>query len=112
MASESAMASHAQGRLSAGGSLRWLICALLFFATTINYVDRVTMSVLESTLQQDIGWTKAQWGQINAAFLFTYALGSLTAGWMMDRLGSRLGFSIVLVLWSLIAAAHALAHNV
>ncbi|HZZ27177.1 MAG TPA: MFS transporter [Pirellulales bacterium] len=104
-------AATATGMWSNGG-LRWLICALLFFATTINYVDRVTMSVLESALQKDIGWTSSQWGYINASFLLTYAFGSLFAGWMMDKLGVRIGFSIALISWSLITAVHALAHNV
>jgi ACS family hexuronate transporter-like MFS transporter len=89
-----------------------LICALLFFATTINYVDRVTMSVLESKIQKDIGWNDQQWGAINAAFLLTYAFGSLLAGWMVDKLGSRRGYAIILTLWSLVAAGHALARTV
>src|SRR5262249_9797280 len=87
------------------------ICGLLFFATTINYVDRVTMSVMESTLKQEFGWDAAQWSYINASFLAAYALGSLLAGWMMDRLGTRLGYSISLIVWSLMAAAHALAKS-
>jgi ACS family hexuronate transporter-like MFS transporter len=92
--------------------LRWVICTLLFFATTINYMDRVTMSVLEPVLQKDIGWSEQEWGFINAAFLLTYALGALFAGWMMDKLGTRRGYAIILTVWSLVAAGHALARNV
>ena len=97
---------------AAGSGLRWVICGLLFFATTINYVDRVTMSVLEPDLRTKIGWSDDQWGDINAAFMLAYAIGSLLAGWMMDKLGTRLGFTISLVVWSLVTAAHAFAQNV
>src|SRR5262245_32139523 len=85
-----------------GIGIRWIICGLLFFATTINYVDRVTMSVLEPDLRTKIGWSADQWGDINAAFMLAYAIGSLLAGWMMDKLGTRLGFTISLVVWSLV----------
>ncbi|HEX3598948.1 MAG TPA: MFS transporter [Lacipirellulaceae bacterium] len=93
------------------GSYRWIICALLFFATTINYTDRAVLGVLEPELRNTIGWDGTQYGLINAAFMIAYAFGSLGAGWMMDAIGVRLGFSISLVVWSLTAAAHALAHN-
>jgi ACS family hexuronate transporter-like MFS transporter len=75
-------------------------------------VDRVTISVLEPKLRTEIGWSADQWGYINAAFMLAYAIGSLLAGWMMDKLGTRLGFTISLVVWSLVTAAHALANNV
>jgi MFS transporter, ACS family, hexuronate transporter len=113
VASEPALKWAASGSASlAHGNFRWVICALLFFATTINYMDRVTMSVLEPVLQKDIGWTEQQWGFINAAFLLTYALGALFAGWMMDKLGTRAGYAVILTVWSLVAAGHALAQNV
>jgi MFS transporter, ACS family, hexuronate transporter len=94
------------------GNFRWVICALLFFATTINYIDRAILGVLESELRTTIGWTATQYGFINFAFMMAYAIGSLGAGWLMDRLGTRLGYTIALVVWSLVAASHALAHNV
>jgi MFS transporter, ACS family, hexuronate transporter len=94
------------------GHFRWVICALLFFATTINYIDRAVLAVLESELRTTIGWTATQYGCINFAFMIAYAFGSLGAGWMMDKLGTRLGYTIALIVWSLVAASHALAHNV
>jgi ACS family hexuronate transporter-like MFS transporter len=97
---------------SAGGNYRWIICALLFFATTINYVDRAVLGVLESELQKVIGWTATQYGNINAAFNLAYAIGFLFAGWMMDRIGTRWGYTISLVIWSLAAAAHAFAGSI
>src|SRR5882757_639391 len=94
------------------GSYRWVVCGLLFFATTINYVDRVVLSVLEPELHKVIGWTATQYGVINSAFSLAYAIGFLFAGWMMDRIGTRWGYTISLTIWSLAAAAHAFAHSV
>jgi ACS family hexuronate transporter-like MFS transporter len=93
------------------GSYRWVVCALLFFATTINYIDRAVLGVLEPELHSTIGWSSTQYGLINCAFMVAYGIGSLGAGWVMDTIGVRLGFSISLVVWSLVAASHALAHN-
>jgi len=95
-----------------GGHYRWVICALLFFATTINYVDRSVFGVLEPELHKEIGWSATEFGVINASFNLAYAIGFLFAGWMMDRLGTRLGYTIALIVWSLAAAAHAFANSV
>jgi ACS family hexuronate transporter-like MFS transporter len=93
------------------GGYRWIICALLFFATTINYVDRGVLGVLAPDLQKTIGWTDTQYGDINAAFSFAYALGFLLMGRLIDRIGTRLGYAVALVVWSLAAAGHALARS-
>ncbi len=93
------------------GHYRWVICALLFFATTINYVDRGVLGVLAPELQTTIGWTDTQYGDINAAFSTAYALGFLVVGRFIDRVGTRLGYMISLVVWSLAAAGHALART-
>ena len=98
-------------RQPAVGWYRWVICALLFFATTINYVDRSVFGVLEPTLKEAIGWTATEFGDINAQFNLAYAIGFLFAGWMMDKLGTRLGYTISLIVWSLAAAAHAFART-
>jgi ACS family hexuronate transporter-like MFS transporter len=94
------------------GRFRWIICALLFFATTINYVDRAVIGVLEPELAKIFGWTATQYGNINASFMLAYAIGFLGAGWIMDRIGVRWGYTISLVLWSLAAAGHALAGGI
>jgi ACS family hexuronate transporter-like MFS transporter len=94
------------------GRYRWVICALLFFATTINYIDRQVLGILAPTLQKDIGWNEAQYGAIVSWFTFAYALGYLGAGRMMDKLGTRLGFSLSVIVWSLSAMAHSLARSV
>ena len=73
------------------GRYRWVICALLFFATTINYVDRAYSACSSRTLQKVVGWTATQFGDINRAFNLAYAIGFLFAGWMIDKIGTRLG---------------------
>jgi len=93
------------------GNYRWVICALLFFATTINYVDRNVLGVLAGDLQKRIGWSDKNFGDINAAFTAAYALGFLFVGWFIDRVGTRAGYAVSLVVWSIAAAAHALAHS-
>jgi ACS family hexuronate transporter-like MFS transporter len=90
---------------------RWVVCALLFFATTINYVDRGVLGVLANDLQKTIGWTETQYGDINGAFTLAYALGFLVIGRLNDRLGTKLCYAVSLVVWSLAAAGHALAHS-
>jgi ACS family hexuronate transporter-like MFS transporter len=97
---------------SSVGHYRWIICALLFFATTINYVDRSVFGVLEPELNKIIGWSATEFGVVNASFNLAYAIGFLFAGWMMDRLGTRLGYAISLTIWSFAAAAHAFAGSV
>jgi len=105
-------AQPSSGGQSPGGHYRWVICALLFFATTINYVDRSVFGVLEPELHKIIGWSAKEFGVVNASFNLAYAIGFLFAGWMMDRLGTRLGYAISLTVWSLAAAAHAMAGSV
>src|SRR5262249_23117655 len=90
-------------------SLRWTVCALLFFATTINYVDRQVLSILAKTLETKIGWDSIQSGYITAAFQAAYAIGLLTAGRLMDRLGTRKGYGLAITVWSVAAMAHAAA---
>ncbi len=88
---------------------RWTICAMLFFATSINYVDRQVLGLLEPTLRQNIGWSEVQYGYIVAAFQAAYAIGLLGAGRLVDKLGSRVGFAILMAFWSLASMAHAFA---
>lgn len=89
--------------------IRWRICALLFFATTINYMDRQIFGILGPTLQTEIGWTESQYGIIVACFTFAYAFGYLFSGRFMDWIGVKKGFAWSVGGWSLAAMAHALA---
>src|SRR5947207_2958461 len=92
-----------------GSRIRWTVCALLFFATTVNYVDRQVLSILAKTLETTIGWDSIQYGYITAAFQAAYAIGLLFAGRVIDRLGTRSGFAIAVTLWSFAAMLHAAA---
>ena len=91
---------------------RWRICALLFFATTINYVDRQVLGVLAPYLQSIIGWDEIQYGYIVTSFQAAYAIGLLVAGGVIDRLGTRIGYAISIAIWSLAAMSHALVQTV
>lgn len=93
------------------GRVRWRICAMLFVATSINYMDRQVIGLLKPTLQHTIGLTEADFGNIIAAFQVAYAIGLLAAGRLVDRLGSRLGYTLIMGTWSLAAMAHALARS-
>ena len=99
------------GALARIGRYRWIICGLLFCATTINYMDRQVLGILAPTLQREIGWTEAQYGAIISWFTVAYAIGLLFAGRVMDRLGVRRGFALAIVTWSVAAMSHALART-
>lgn len=91
------------------GKYRWTICSLLFFATTINYLDRQVLSLLKPSLEAEFGWTNSQYADIASAFQFTYAISMLFAGRIIDRLGTKKGFIWAIVLWSIGAMIHAWA---
>jgi MFS transporter, ACS family, hexuronate transporter len=102
------------GSTTAGrvGNYRWVICALLFFCTTINYIDRNSLSVLKTTLQGALGWTDVDYGWITFAFTFAYAAFPSLIGVFVDRFGVKKALAGALVLWSLAAAAHGLVATV
>jgi MFS transporter, ACS family, hexuronate transporter len=91
------------------GRQRWVICALLFFAATVNYVDRQVIGILKPTLATEFGWTEIDYGWIVFAFQTAYAIGLLFVGNLMDRFGTKKGFSLSIVVWSIAAMAHAWA---
>ena len=92
-------------------SMRWWICGLLFFATTINYMDRQVLAILAPQLQTEIGWSEIEYGYIVTAFQFSYAIGLVLAGKLIDFLGTKKGYIISIVLWSLAAISHAFART-
>ena len=94
------------------GNVRWLVCGLLFFAASVNYMDRQVIALLKPTLQAQFGWTEIGYGNIVFAFTLAYGIGSLLVGKLIDRLGTRLGFSLAVLFWSLSAMAHAAATSV
>jgi MFS transporter, ACS family, hexuronate transporter len=91
------------------GRVRWTICAMLFFATSINYMDRQVIALLKPTLEHTIGLTEISYGYIVDAFQIAYAVGLLIAGRVVDRIGTRIGYIIIMGIWSLSAMGHALA---
>jgi len=94
------------------GRVRWTICAMLFVATSINYMDRQVIAILKPTLQHSIGMTDSDFGHITAAFMIAYALGLLIAGRFVDKVGTRIGYMVIMAIWSLSAMSHALANTV
>ncbi len=92
-------------------NFRWAVVAMLFFATTVNYFDRFLMGILAPLLETEIGWSEQQYGYIIAAFQFAYASGTLLMGYVIDRVGTRVGFSIAVTLWSIASMLHAAARS-
>ncbi|HWD17874.1 MAG TPA: MFS transporter [Verrucomicrobiae bacterium] len=94
------------------GQYRWVICALLFFATTINYIDRQIFSLLKETLDKEMGWSNEQFGLVNSFFQGAYAVGLLAFGWIVDRFGPKIGYALSIAGWSLAACGHGLVHSI
>jgi ACS family hexuronate transporter-like MFS transporter len=94
------------------GTYRWRIVGLLFFATTINYLDRQVISLLKDDyLEPLFGWTEMDYANVVIAFQIAYAAGMLGAGWLIDKIGTKLGYALVLVVWSVAAILHAFARS-
>ena len=91
---------------------RWAVCALLFFATTINYIDRQILSLLKPILDDQLHWTNAQFGMVNSAFQGAYGVSLLLFGWFIDKYGTKIGYAVSIGAWSLAAMAHALVSTV
>ena len=91
------------------GKYRWTICSLVFYATTINYLDRQVISLLKTTLEKEFSWTESDYSNIVIAFQFAYAIGMVGAGRIIDKIGTKLGYAITLALWSVASILHAFA---
>jgi ACS family hexuronate transporter-like MFS transporter len=94
------------------GSFRWIICGLLFLATTINYIDRQVIGILAPTLSKAIGWDEKSYSNIVTCFQVAYAIGLLLSGPVIDYLGTRVGYAAALVLWSVAAVGHGLVRSI
>ncbi len=105
--------------MTAGGSvrrkynpnLRWYVCGLLFFATTVNYMDRQVLGLLKPVLQREMGWSEASYGNVVMAFQIAYGLMMPLAGRLVDRLGTKVGYALAVAVWSVASMSHALAHT-
>ena len=89
------------------GKYRWTICALVFFATTINYLDRAVISLLKNDLEQEFNWSETDYANIVVAFQLAYAFGMLLVGRFIDKTGTKIGYAVSLILWSVAAIGHA-----
>ena len=94
------------------GKYRWTICGLIFFATTINYLDRQVISLLKSVFTEELHWNDADYSNVEIAFKFFYAFGMLGAGRIIDKLGTKIGYALATGLWSVAAVCHAFATGV
>jgi MFS transporter, ACS family, hexuronate transporter len=94
------------------GKYRWTICGLVFFATTVNYLDRAVISLLKSNLSTEFNWDDGDYANIELAFKISYAVGMLIAGRVIDKLGTKIGYALATFIWSLAAIGHALAKGV
>jgi len=93
------------------GKYRWTVCGLLFFATTINYLDRQIIGLLKPFLEVEFHWTETDYGQIVMAFTAAYAIGLLVFGRIVDKLGTKIGYTISIIVWSVAAMFHAAARS-
>ncbi|MBN2762308.1 MAG: MFS transporter [Bacteroidales bacterium] len=92
-------------------NFRWRVLVLLFFATTINYIDRQVIGILKPYIAGDLGWSEADYGYIVTAFQLAYATGLLLAGKFLDKFGTKYGYAVAIILWSIAGMAHAAARG-
>ncbi len=93
------------------GNYRWRIAALLFFSTTINYIDRYVISLLKPVISDDLGWNDVDYGNIISAFSIAYALGLLITGKLLDKSGTKIGYALAITIWSVAGMLHAAARG-
>jgi MFS transporter, ACS family, hexuronate transporter len=101
-----------QTQVKSSAQYRWVVCMLLFFATTINYIDRQILSLIKPILDEELHWTNEQFGLANSIFQGVYGLGLLFFGWFVDKFGPRIGYTVSIIAWSLAAAGHAFASSI
>jgi MFS transporter, ACS family, hexuronate transporter len=100
------------GVIEKAGHYRWMIVALLFFATTVNYIDRTMLGLLKTDLSKEFGWSEDDYGNIVTAFQAAYAFGFLLMGWLIDRLGPKIGYAIAITIWTVGHVAHGFSSSI
>src|SRR6516164_9093554 len=93
------------------GRFRWVICGLLFLGVSKNYMDRQVLAVLKGPLQHEFGWNDIDYGNLGFAFQAAYATGMIFVGRLIDRVGTRIGYAVAMVFWSLASMGHAAAYS-
>jgi ACS family hexuronate transporter-like MFS transporter len=111
MATPAPLSSEMAPRPRTLRNLRWYVCGLLFWATTVNYIDRQVIGILKPVLSRELGWNEADYGWVVFAFQCAYAVMMPVAGRFLDWLGTRVGYALAVLVWSVAAMCHALAHN-
>src|SRR6476660_9589950 len=111
-ASDSRLSSDSLPTSSPVGNFRWFICTLLLIGVTKNYMDRQVLGVLKTTLQHDLGWDEISYSNLVFAFQAAYAVGMLVMGPVLDRLGTRWGYSLSMIFWSAASMAHAACNSI
>jgi MFS transporter, ACS family, hexuronate transporter len=106
------IANDAANAVPKAGRYRWMIVALLFVATTVNYIDRTMLGLLKTDLSSEFGWSEDDYGNIVTAFQAAYALGFLFMGWLIDKLGPKIGYAIAIVIWTVGHVAHGFASSI
>ncbi len=91
---------------------RWVVCALLFFATTINYIDRQILAIIKPILDEQLHWSNEQYGLTVSLFQGAYAVSLLVFGWIVDRFGTKIGYAVSITAWSVAAIGHALVASI
>jgi ACS family hexuronate transporter-like MFS transporter len=100
------------GVVNKAGRYRWTIVALLFFATTVNYIDRTMLGLLKTDLSKEFGWSEDDYGNIVTAFQAAYAFGFLLMGWLIDKLGPKIGYAIAITIWTVGHVAHGFSSSI
>src|SRR6202035_3111402 len=93
------------------GHFRWVICTLLLFGVTKNYMDRQVLGVLKTVLQHDLHWNEIDYSNLVFAFQAAYAVGMIVVGRLIDRVGTRIGYALAMVFWSLASMGHAIGSS-
>lgn len=91
--------------------IRWIVLALVFFAITINYVDRMVLGLVAPQILADLKISKTEYGNINSAFAWCYAFGQVISGRLLDKIGTRIGYAVALFNWSIASMCHGLART-
>ncbi len=104
--------TNSSASVSALTHYRWVICALLFFATSINYIDRQILSLLKPILDTQLGWSNEQFGQVNAVFQASYGLSLFFFGWFVDKYSTKIGYAVSIAAWSVAAIGHAFVNSI
>src|SRR6202453_1337713 len=113
VSSTNSEAPHTSKRIGRGvGHFRWVICTLLLFGVTKNYMDRQVLGVLKVTLQHDFGWNEIDYSNLVFAFQAAYAVGMLFVGRLVDRLGTRLGYELAMFFWSVASMGQDVAGSI